>query len=90
MRDIDMKWSTARATYDLIVDGEWYAEGTYEQMDDMARNIRQCEIEGEEYYGDDGDEGWEEPDDEYLSNAPCDNAGFCVGTGCSRYFECHK
>ncbi len=67
MRDIDMKWSTARATYDLIVDGEWYAEGNYEQMDDMARAMRLADIEEEEarcsqpsddYYGDADD--WDE------------------------------
>lgn len=67
MRDIDIKWSPARATYDLFVDGEWYAEGNYEQMDDMMRAMRQCEIEEEEarctqpsndYYGDADD--WDE------------------------------
>ena len=31
----------------------------------------------------------EDIDMDYLSNAPCDNAGFCVGTSCSKYWDCN-
>ena len=41
-------YSQERGTYNLIVDGEWYAEGTYEQMETMYDNNRMCEIEREE------------------------------------------
>lgn len=34
----EIVYSPSRDSYNLIVDGEWYAEGTYEQMDDMSRN----------------------------------------------------
>ena len=62
-RTMDMTYSDERKSYNLIVDGEWYAEGTYEQMDDMRRTIIDCELEEEaerctppdDYYGDDWD-----------------------------------
>ena len=38
-------FSPSRGTYNLIVDGEWYAEGTYEQMEQMYENNRDCELE---------------------------------------------
>ena len=41
--------------------------------------------ESEEFY-----EEYEDIYDGFESNAPCDNAGFCVGTGCRMFFECHK
>lgn len=29
--------------------------------------------------------------DDYVSNAPCDNAGFCIGSTCKNYFSvCNK
>ena len=31
----------------------------------------------------------EDIDTDYLSNAPCDNLGFCVGTSCSKYWDCN-
>ena len=55
-------YSKERGTYNLIVNGEWYAEGSYEQMEQMYENNRVCELEAEmercpepesDYYGDD-------------------------------------
>lgn len=34
---------------------------------------------------DDWESDWEQ---DFLSNAPCDNSGYCAGTNCPRYFEC--
>ena len=47
MRNIDIYYSKERGNHEMIVDGEWYAEGTYEYLNQMAENIRQCEIEEE-------------------------------------------
>lgn len=34
---------------------------------------------------------YEEVEDDYTGNMPCDNSGFCAGASCSMYFaECHK
>lgn len=33
------------------------------------------------------DEEWDEEDD-YASNMPCDNTGFCAGSSCSRFYQC--
>ncbi len=30
----------------------------------------------------------DEIEDDYSSNMPCDNTGFCAGTSCSQYFKC--
>lgn len=65
---MDMKYNSACNTYDLIVDGEWYAEGNYEQMDDMMRAMRDCELEEEiarctqpsDYYGDIDSDDWDD------------------------------
>lgn len=55
----EMIFSEERGTWNLIVDGEWYAEGKYEDIEKMYDNNRMCEIEEEEerctpddYYGD--------------------------------------
>ena len=50
MRNIDIYYSEERGNYEMIVDGEWYAEGTYECLNQMAENIKQCEIEEETKY----------------------------------------
>lgn len=33
------------------------------------------------------EEMWEYEDD-YSSNMPCDNTGFCAGSSCSQYYQC--
>lgn len=44
----EMIYSEERGTWNLFVDGEWYAEGTWEQMEQMRENNVLCEIEREE------------------------------------------
>lgn len=50
----EMQYSKSRGTWNLFVNGEWYMEGTYEEVNDaFMRN----------YYGDDDEElnpGYEE------------------------------
>lgn len=43
-----MVYSKERGTWNLFDGAEWYAEGTYEQMEQMLENCRMCEIEEEE------------------------------------------
>lgn len=43
----EIVYSKERGTYNLIVDGEWYIEGTYEQCSDAMFNNA--------YYSDDYD-----------------------------------
>ena len=31
---------------------------------------------------------YEEVEDDYSQNMPCDNTGFCAGSGCSRFYQC--
>lgn len=50
MREYEVKWNTARATYDLYVDGEWYAEDTdYDRIDDMMRRMKLADMEEYEH-----------------------------------------
>ena len=62
---MNMVYNADRGTWNLYNGGEWYAEGNFEQMDDMRRNAILCELEEEEarcpepesdYYGDDVDD----------------------------------
>lgn len=52
----EMIYSEERGTWNLIVDGEWYAEGNYEYIEKMYDNNRMCELEEQEercnYYED--------------------------------------
>ncbi|MBO6255297.1 MAG: hypothetical protein J6O49_16925 [Bacteroidaceae bacterium] len=43
-----MIYSEERGTWNLIVDGEWYAEGNYEYIEKMYDINRMCEIEDQE------------------------------------------
>lgn len=40
-----MEYSEERGTWNLFVDGEWYAEGTYDLIEGMYENNRMCELE---------------------------------------------
>lgn len=40
-----MYFSKERGTWNINHGAEWYAEGTYEQMEAMMDNIRDCELE---------------------------------------------
>lgn len=31
-----------------------------------------------------------EAENDYAYNMPCDNSGYCAGTSCPQYWECHK
>lgn len=44
----EMFYDEDRGTWNLIVDGEWYAEGNYEYIEKMYDNNRMCEIEEDE------------------------------------------
>lgn len=45
MAQIEIIYNEEKNTYNLIKDGEWYAEGDYEYIEKMVENIRKCEIE---------------------------------------------
>ncbi len=50
MMGINVVYSEERQTWNLYVDGEWYAENAdYEVIDDMARNMSVAQYESEEY-----------------------------------------
>lgn len=34
------------------------------------------------------DEDWSYTDEDYSSNMPCDNSGFCAGSSCPNFFKC--
>lgn len=36
----------------------------------------------------DGDDCYDDDEDDYADIMPCDLSGYCVGTSCSRYFQC--
>ncbi len=45
---MEMVYDNVRNTWNLFNGAEWYAEGTYDQMEHMLENHRMCEIEEEE------------------------------------------
>ena len=47
MNQIEIIYNEERGTYNLILNGEWYAEGNYEYIEKMVENIRKCETEEE-------------------------------------------
>lgn len=53
MANATMYYSEERGTWNINLDGEWYAEGTYEQMNAMMENIYQCEAEEQDERYDD-------------------------------------
>jgi len=34
------------------------------------------------------EEDWPYTDEDYSSNTPCDNSGFCAGSSCPNFFKC--
>lgn len=48
-------------------------------------NIELIEEEIEEEF-----EDWDDIDDGYSSNCHCDTYGFCGGTSCPQYWQCHS
>ena len=42
----------------------------------------------QEVKADDIDEDWPYTDEDYSSNMPCDNSGFCAGSSCPNFFKC--
>lgn len=48
MAQIEIIYNKEKNTYNLIKDGEWYAEGDCEYIEKMDTNIRNCEIEENE------------------------------------------
>ena len=61
-QNVTLVESKERGTWNVIVDGEWYFEGTYEQAEKCFNTF--FWPEDDEYCGDDGDEGYE-PAEEY-------------------------
>lgn len=57
MDDVRLEYSQLRDTWNVFVNGEWYFEGNYEQACNVADSF--YFDDGEEYYGDNGDEGYE-------------------------------
>ena len=48
MNQIEIIYNEEKGTYNLILNGEWYAEGNYEYIEKMDENIRECETEEDE------------------------------------------
>ena len=48
MNQIEIIYNEEKGTYNLILNGEWYAEGNYEYIEKMVENIRKCETEEDE------------------------------------------
>lgn len=53
MLNQELIYNEERGTWNLFVNGEWYAEGTYEQMDEMMFN------NASDYYDDEYEEDYE-------------------------------
>jgi hypothetical protein len=60
MAQIEIIYNEEKNTYNLIKDGEWYAEGDYEYIEKMVENIRKCEIEEEEEWHFAEEDTWDE------------------------------
>ena len=46
-------------------------------MEELVAEAEERELREEDYF-----------DDGYADNMPCDNSGYCAGTGCSNFFKC--
>ena len=57
--EMDLVFNDYKGTWNLIKDGEWYAEGDYEQMQEYYDNCIMAEIEAEQ-------ERCPEPCDDYY------------------------
>lgn len=72
----EMIFSEERQTWNLFVDGEWYYEGTYEQVEEAMLNNAVCDAEVDDYWENYDEEeemdyireGWGEDDDEDPDN----------------------
>lgn len=60
MNQIEIIYNEEKQTYNLILNGEWYAEGDYEYIDEMVTNIRNCEIEEDEEWEFTEEDTWDE------------------------------
>lgn len=58
MDDVRLEYSQLRDSWNVFVNGEWYYEGTYEDACRVTDSFFYDDID-DEYYGDDGDEGYE-------------------------------
>ena len=47
-------------------------------------------LESEHGIKPDDDDDDDDDDDGYSSNMYCDNSGYCAGTSCPKFYECHK
>lgn len=65
MSNVEMIHNEECNTWNVFVDNEWYYEGNYEQCCDVADSFRFDDRD--EYYGDDGDEGWIPEEEEYYT-----------------------
>lgn len=60
MNQIEIIYNKEKQTYNLILNGEWYAEGDYEYIEKMVENIRKCEIEEDEEWEFAEEDTWDE------------------------------
>lgn len=62
MDDIEMIYNTERQTWNVFVNGEWYAEGNYEYATEVCGILKMGDAyesdNYDDYYGDNGDEGY--------------------------------
>ena len=86
-----MKTIRIQASIDIEYNVEKYEEVT----DSLVNDIIAHQIEGEIIAVVQNNANWsvEEDDydieDDYRSNMPCDNTGFCSGYDCKQYYECN-
>ena len=60
MNQIEIIYNKEKQTYNLILNGEWYAEGNYEYIEKMVENIHKCETEEDEEWEFAEEETWDE------------------------------
>ena len=86
MLNQEIVFSEERQTWNLFVNGEWYYEGTYEQVEEAMMNNAICDAE-EEYSEDEYEEEYDDYGYEY--NMPCDTYGpAACSSSCPNYAKC--
>ena len=68
MLNQEIHFSEERQTWNLFVDGEWYYEGTYEQVEEAMFNNAMCDAEEEVGCYEPEDDYYPEDDEPYLNN----------------------
>lgn len=83
-----MFWNEAREALRIGNESKFYFENDRDAIDFIESvNIPDAEeasIDGVLY------DIFEEIDDDYSQNAPCDNSGICAGSSCPHFWQCQN